>query len=270
MASAKKKRKGESSSPDWVAKYLKCPVCLRGIKDPPIYLCERGHELCYTCRGTLKDQSKPCPVCRGRLIDARNLAVEKMLEDLPKIKCKNKGCSFKRSDPLLVKRHEDEECREKKVECFFCLEPIALSKLFDHVDTQHDKSSGYPCLGERWDMDICIYREEGSLALGKVSQNLGFFFNWVNYDMNLAMFWISSCGRAKEAEKYEYKLMLNSSVDPNVAATNLVSAERECVSCEMSHEEVKKNAKGLLFPHDLLDKAAEEKWIGWTLVIKKK
>ena len=276
MASAEKKRKGGSSSPDWVAKYLTCPVCLRTIKDPPIYLCERGHELCYTCRGTLKDQSKPCPVCRGRLTDARSLAVEKMLEDLPKIKCKNKGCSFKRSDPQLVKRHEDEECREKQVECHFCLQPIALSKLFGHVDTQHEESLNYPRLGEWWDIDIRDHREEGFLALGKVSKNLGFIFNWVNYDMNLAMFWISFCGRAKEAEKYEYKLMLKSSVDNNVAiTTNLLSGERECVSCEMAHEEVKKKAKGLLFPHDLLDKAvegqaAEDKWIGWTLVIKKK
>jgi len=215
------------------------------------------------------------------LIDARSLAVEKMLEDLPKTKCKNKGCSFKKSDPELVKRHEDEECREKQVKCHFCLEPIALSKLFGHVDTQHEESPilENPRLGEWWDIDIRHHREEGilrSLALGKVSKNLGFFINWVNYDMNLAMFWISFCGRAKEAEKYEYKLMLKSSIDNNVATTNLLSGERECMSCEMSHEEVMKKAKGLLFPHDLLDKAVEgqtdevEKWTGWTLVIKKK
>ena len=278
MASAEKKRKGGSSSPDWVAKYLKCPVCLRTIKDPPIYLCERGHELCCTCRGTLKDQSKPCPVCRGRLTDVRSLAVEKMLEDLPKIKCKNKGCSFKRSDPQLVKRHEDEECREKLVECHYCLEPIALSKLFGHVDTQHEESILKNLrFGEWWDIDIqeLDHHEDGFLALGKVSNNLGFFFNWVNYDMNLAMFWISFWGRAKEAEKYDYSLVLKSSVDNNVASTNLLCGQRECVSCDMSHEEVKKQAKGLLFPHDLMDKAvegqaAEEKWTGWTLVINKK
>ena len=81
MASAGKERKGDFSLPDWMAKSLECPVCLETIKDPPIF---QGHALCSTCREPLKAQDKPCPVCRGKLLDVRNLAVEKMLEQLPR------------------------------------------------------------------------------------------------------------------------------------------------------------------------------------------
>ena len=102
MALAGKKRKGDFLLPDWVAKSLECPVCPETIKDPPIFQCEKGHGLCQTCREPLKAQNKPCPVCRGKLVDTRCLALENMLEQLPKIKCKYEGCTFGRSNDELL------------------------------------------------------------------------------------------------------------------------------------------------------------------------
>ena len=84
MASTGQKRKADFAFPDYVVKSLECPVCLETIKDPPVFQCEKGHALCQTCRAPLKAQGKPCPVCRGKLVDTRNLAVENMLEQLPK------------------------------------------------------------------------------------------------------------------------------------------------------------------------------------------
>ena len=126
-----------SSPPDWLAESLECPVCLDPFKDPPIYLCEKGHGLCQTCRDPLKAQDKPCPVCRGKLLDVRNLAVESMLAKLPKIKCKYEGCTFERWDGELVKTHED-ECKEKPVKCEHCKKAVAMSKLYSHLETEHD------------------------------------------------------------------------------------------------------------------------------------
>ena len=120
MATGGNKREGALSLPDWLAKVLECPVCLEPIKDPPVYLCEEGHALCLTCREPLKAQDKPCPVCRRKLVDTRSLALENLLNQLPKIKCKNKGCTFERADSQLVKRHEDEECRERQGKCEIC------------------------------------------------------------------------------------------------------------------------------------------------------
>ena len=45
MSSAWSKRKTNVSVEDLVAEKLECPVCLKPIKDPPVFLCDNGHEL---------------------------------------------------------------------------------------------------------------------------------------------------------------------------------------------------------------------------------
>ena len=73
--------------PQWMIELkdeLECPVCLETIMDPPIFLCEKGHGLCGSCREDIKNRGQPCPVCRGALTEVRNLMVEQMLDKLPK------------------------------------------------------------------------------------------------------------------------------------------------------------------------------------------
>ena len=271
MASSEKKRKGTSSLPDWVTKHLECPVCLESIQDPPIFLCEKGHPLCQTCREPLKAQEKPCPVCRGKLTDVRNVTVENMLEELPKTKCKNEGCTFQRSNVQLVKSHEN-KCSERPIKCEFCLEPIALSKLVGHLESKHNKASiDYPNMGEeRWLWTKGIIKQH---PLRKIN-DLQFIINWASYDENVRMFWVSFCGSQKGANEYEYMVKIASSVAKKAGRSEfLASGTRECISCDMSHEEAKKKAAGVLFPKKLLDKAREgevENRLEWTLSIKKK
>jgi len=125
MASKGRKRKGDVSLPDLFAETLECPVCLQTIKDPPVFLCANGHQLCYKCREPLKAEGKPCPVCQGELTDVRCRAVEKMLEKLPKTKCKHDGCTFSMANVQLVKSHEEKECSLRPVLCSICKQPIA-------------------------------------------------------------------------------------------------------------------------------------------------
>jgi len=275
MASSEKKRKGSSSLPDWVTKHLQCPVCLESIQDPPIYLCEKGHPLCQTCRDPLKAQEKPCPVCRGKLTDVRNMTVENMLQELPKTKCKNEGCAFQRSNVQLVKSHEN-KCTERPIKCEICLEPIALSKLVGHLESKHNKAClEYSTMGvEQW---FWTKGKTNKLPkqhpLRKVN-DLQFIFNWASYDENVGMFWVSFCGPQKGANEYEYTVKIASSEAKKAGRSEfLASATMKCISCDMSHEEVKRKAAGVLFPEILLDKAREggvEKRLDWTLTIKKK
>ena len=138
MASAGRKHNGGVALPDLIirpdlfAETLECPVCLQTIKDPPVFLCTNGHELCHTCRERHKTEGKPCPVCKGELTDTRARAVERMLEKLPKTQCKHEGCTFSRADAQVVKSHEEKECRLKPVKCDECRQQIALSQLYDH------------------------------------------------------------------------------------------------------------------------------------------
>jgi len=277
MASGGNKGEGAFSLPDWVAKFLECPVCLDPIKDPPVYLCEGGHAMCQTCREPFKAQNKPCPVCRGKLTDTRNLAVESMLEQLPKIKCKNEGCTFEKANGELVREHEDEECRERPVKCEFCKEPIALSKLICHLQTKHaSKPLTYKNLGEEECYHVNVERYTFNLQpFSKVNNNLQFLSNWEDYDTNAKMFWISLCGTPKQAREYEYTIKIKSSAEKKAGRSKfLLTGTGECLSCEVSHEDVKKNAtEVMLFPRGILKKAAEgqdEKKLEWTLVIKKK
>ena len=133
MASTGEKRKANVSLQDLVAETLECPVCLQTIKDPPVFLCANGHELCHKCREPLKAERTPCPVCQGELLDVRSRLAKKMLEELPKIKCQHQGCAFARSDTQLVKSHEEKACRMKPVKCAACPQHIPLSQINDHM-----------------------------------------------------------------------------------------------------------------------------------------
>jgi len=264
--------KGNFTLPDWVGKFLECPVCLETIKDPPIYLCEKGHGLCQTCREPLKAQNKPCPECRGKLTDTRNVAVENILDQLPKIMCKYDGCAYEKSDAQLVKKHED-DCRERQVTCETCQKPIALSKLFAHLDTEHKKSLGYTYLGQEWRGWTKGHQSGiGFMPLGIVNNDLGidleFILNWACYDTKITMFWISLCGAAKEANEYEFTFKLENKAQTKVLTTNT----RKCLSCDLSHDDVKKKATALLLSQEEIKEASEdnEDKLYWTISIKKK
>merc|ERR1711974_176370 len=228
---------------------------------------------CQTCREPLKVQDKSCPVCRGKLTDARNLGLENILDQLPKIKCKNEGCTYERSDGQLVKRHEDKECRERPVKCEVCKKAISLSKLVGHLETKHDKQplpyrnlGEERCFGSRFLSADKICSQH---PLSKVNNDLEFMVNWKSYDANAVMFWISLCGTPKEAKEYEYTIKIESSADGKAGRIKfLLTGTGNCLASDVSHEDVQKNPKEvMLFSIDILERAAEgnDKELEWTL-----
>jgi len=265
---------GDGSSktlPDWVAKSLECPVCLDTIKNPPIHQCEKGHGLCSTCRQTLKDQDKPCPVCRGKLTDTRNFALENVLEQLPKIKCKYSGCTFQKSDAQQVKIHE-EECRERRVYCELCLKHIAMSKLFGHLETKHMKPLGSnTSLGQEFWIRTLTSKGRGFIPLRNVN-DLEFIFNRESHSENIVMFWISLNASPKEAKKYQYTLTLLNREHSKALALK----SSECLSTAMSHDYVRSKATALLLPLDDMKKAENnvcgkcDGKLWWKVLIEKK
>ena len=105
--------------------------------------------------------------------------------------------------------------------------------------------------------------------------DLEFIFNSQPYDANVTMFWVSLCGTPKEAKKYEYTVKIESAADRKAGREKYIfSGPQECMSCTVSHEDVKKNAEGaLLFSRKMLEKEAEEddeKKLRWKVVINKK
>ena len=88
------------------------------------------------------------------------------------------------------------------------------------------------------------------------------------------MFWISFCGDQNEAEEYEYTIKVESSADKKAGRTKyLFSGTRQCVSCDVSHKDMKKKMEALCINKQLLIKAAEghdENKLEYTLKIVKK
>ena len=113
------------------------------------------------------------------------------------------------------------------------------------------------------------------MPLGIVNNDLEFILNWAGYDKKITMFWISLCGTQKEAKEYEYTIKIESSADKKAGRTKyIIIATGDCLTCDVSHEDVKKKpTEVMLFSSHILKKAAEgedEKELEWTLVINKK
>ena len=242
-------------------------MCLETIEDPPIYLCERGHGLCNTCREPLKAEGK-CPECRGKLTEARNIALENMLENLPKIRCKYNECNFQRINSELVTIHEAEECREKPVKCQLCPESLALSKLYSHLETKHNRvniTSGDFNLGEE---NTYTGPLQYHMTIMKVDNDLEFLLIMKHFDSNVTMFWVSFLGSPSLAKQYNYTIKIRSADYKAGRKKYIVSGTGECMSY---HEDANKNIEdALLFSRKKLEKEADdEKKLTYAVMIEK-
>ena len=103
-------------------------------------------------------------------------------------------------------------------------------------------------------------------------KDLTFFMNGNDYNDDLMMFWISFCGTKKEAELYEYTIKIVSSAEKKAGRTQyLFTGSRRCVSCDVSHKDMKKTTEALFVGKDLMRKAAEghdEKRLQWRLIVQ--
>ena len=158
---------------------------------------------------------------------------------------------------------------------------LSSTFIWGHLGTKHDRPPlNYEYLGQEKYYSTRIESLDGvSISdqhpLTKVSSDLEFMLNWKSYDANSLMFWISLCGTPKEAKEYEYTIKIESSSDKKAGRTKLLlTGTGECLSCEVSHEDVKtKTTNVLLFFQDMLKIAAEgndENKLEWRLVIRKK
>ena len=220
--------------------------------------------------------------------------MEKLLKKLPQTRCKNNGCNFERSDEQLVKKHEKDECTRRPVKCECCPQAVALLCLHDHLISKHQKRPLPLVRSVREGTDDTFDAaqvEQASLGitpygvgntqhpLAKVyivpfpGRDPGFFYNWQQLGMlNLTMFWVSVDVTPKEAENYQYTLQI---LDPQDHSECLFRAERPCVSCDISHDEMKVRASALLLDKALLERAskaneANERSFDWHLSIRRK
>ena len=83
---------------------LECPVCLLTPRQPPVYICPLGHNICQECRPKLSR----CPICKEKFKEgSRNYFAEKILEKLER-NCRYEifQCDFSTCDSQHLIDHE--------------------------------------------------------------------------------------------------------------------------------------------------------------------
>ena len=116
-----------------LARELECPVCLLTPRQPPIFICPLGHNICQECRPRLAR----CPVCKEKFTPgARNYFAEKILDQLER-KCRFEifNCDFSTCDSQDLVHHEN--ICDKKQTLQDLLKPDDKSDE-DDAENQHD------------------------------------------------------------------------------------------------------------------------------------
>jgi len=237
--------------------------------------------MCFPCRHGIKSRGQHCPVCRARLSEARNFALEQLLETLPRIKCRHRGCPFARTDGQLVNEHE-KECVYRPFRCYFCPSSgesyFPMTELDDHVYAVHNE----PCFPPNIDE---YSRDLGWFDNGAMYRSLGQhrFFVFSMFHDGMTMFWVESsseklfCGSQRESEKYEYILKIHgntrSQSGRGFVQTNLYTGGTKCVLGGRDLSSIKSEGKALFLGRGLLKTAAEQgspqgDFVNFALTIK--
>ena len=257
-------------SPAWFKELediLECPVCKEPFKAPPIYLCENMHGVCFKCRRSLMqlgDGVVCCPMCRGRLTQKRAYYLEKMLDKLPKVKCRHANCGFKSADKTYVKEHEV-ECQQRLVACGDCGNWVSLSRLTLHQVKTH-KTMTLPKIAVRFGEPITSKLTR--IPVRSEMHPLNVQDAWPHFYLNMApstpvpanpgpanpdlpkvvMIWVSCSLSAAKAANFQYEITLNGF---NIC----FSGKRRCVSCDVSHDEMKMSKNAFMWDEELVREA---------------
>jgi hypothetical protein len=118
---------------------LECSVCSEYMASP-IRMCENGHNICGGCKERLSE----CPACRGRFINARNIAMEKLAANaVYPCKYREAGCEAtftvdNRDSHLAECLFQSKECPFRKLSGVDCPWTGTVSDIVVHIREEHD------------------------------------------------------------------------------------------------------------------------------------
>ena len=118
-----------------LASLFECPVCF-DYALPPIMQCLSGHIVCGPCRTKLAS----CPSCRGQLGNVRNLAMDRLAEDVM-FPCKYSSNSCPRTMHYREKIEHEDQCDYRPYQCpcpgAVCKWCGALDEVMHHLSKDH-------------------------------------------------------------------------------------------------------------------------------------
>ena len=117
--------------PEVLLDQIECPICLQYMT-PPIKQCSNGHNICKDCRHYIEK----CPVCRGNLVDLRNLIAESMSR-LITHPCVNKKFGCTGHFLLAFKEEHETRCWFRPIRCPHCKKEGTCSEIQEHFKNDH-------------------------------------------------------------------------------------------------------------------------------------
>ena len=189
---------------------FECIVCIDVPKLDPVYQCDNGHILCSSCHANVTD----CPICRIKLGNSRNLAVEKVLSKFPR-PCEFDvyGCKVRMASKTLP-THQN-FCKYKPVQCLsaVCKELIPMVEMPTHMNDIHHvfKSDTYSIHYE----NMSRYTKTNvqfNPAHFSFDEKDFFSFFWRTFEpQNCWHIWLYMVGSPEESQKYSYQVKLRGS-----------------------------------------------------------
>jgi len=142
-------------------KQLECPGCKKYMV-PPIFLCEKGHNICSECRPKLEG----CTICRRQLIDSRNVDLENLASNMH-YPCvyKSLGC-YEMLPMELISRHQvmcphrPHICPLAQIQKVRCPWEGPRTEVQGHVKVIHDQY-----------IDKSIVKNSGKVQLSNINKD---------------------------------------------------------------------------------------------------
>jgi len=245
------------SLPEWMEDTLECPVCLKTIVDPPVYLCENTHPLCDICHDELKQRKEPCPVCRGKLTDKRSWSIEKILDKLQKAACKYEKCSYKKADKARVEGHE-EDCEHRLLCCYHCKEYIPLSNMSEHIVGRHKKPSGgwvlHANLSTSWEIPEVADGIAATVSNITIDgKTISFHCNYLLGNPRYLLIWCSHNGSKSDKRTYQFSFSLYDGKAKDKGKNEVVMTYKGfCHPMDVPLESIKDDMTGAVVPRQFI------------------
>ena len=96
-----------------------------------------------------------------------------------------------------------------------------------------------------YSQQVCIDKEE---------KGPQFVVNWVTLDGGAKLFWLSPLGPKQNAKTFKMTLRVRACKD---STRFLLECTRECVPCDMSHQDMKRDMDGIFVSKNVVKEAAE-------------
>ncbi len=192
---------------------LKCPVCFKFPRDPPVYQCSNGHIMCTSCHDRLSD----CPICRIKLEGKiRNRVAEKLLEKIPL------SCQFEEEGCLVVLkktelRIHEKECEYRAVICPCCNDKIMFSDIAEHLYQSLKDDMVHATLdlrdGQAFEHEVTVTaddlqaRESCQLPIHLMYDNRHFYVECFTF-MDNVYIWIYCLGPKDVSRRYRYAIKI--------------------------------------------------------------